>query len=300
MHVDTSHMGPLSATSPVEVMTNRIDEASSLLKSLDAATSAEAAASALSQLAAKVDLLEPSEISSLSESARESGALQKICLMLGDHSAHVNALSILANLTTVEVNPRAGDAKAMLKASNSIALVVRHLFSEYVQTAALACAVCQNVVVNDAEVVTTLHRSGGVGRLRELASCDVATIASAASGCLANLTNLWLRASECAVTAPRSWHKAATQLQVGPRRLNEGSRQPTYPPAHYSLEARPSPRHARTCVRTASTIFSPPRSTLHGAPAATPPPMPPSCDAPANAPILLRAPHHQRAQSKLT
>lgn len=76
MHVDTSHMGPLSATSPVEVMTNRIDEASSLLKSLDAATSAEAAASALSQLAAKVDLLEPSEISSLSESARESGALR--------------------------------------------------------------------------------------------------------------------------------------------------------------------------------------------------------------------------------
>ena len=200
--------------SPASTMTARIDEATSLLKRLDAATTAESASAALRELAMQVDLLEPAEISCISENARESGALQKICRMLGDPHAHQNALAILANLTTVEVNPRAGDAKAALKACDSISLVVRHLFSEYVQTAALACAVCQNVVVNDAEVVTTLHRSGGVGRLRELASCDVATIASAANGCLANLTNLWLRASECAVTAPRSWHHAATRLQV--------------------------------------------------------------------------------------
>ena len=113
-----------------------------------------------------------------SPSARESGSLTRICELLSTpHSS--SALAILANLTTAEVNPRANDAKAVLKATSSIEHVVRHLFSEYVQTAALACAICQNVVVNDAEVVTLLQERGGVGRLRQLATCEVAAIASA-------------------------------------------------------------------------------------------------------------------------
>ena len=189
-------------------------QAAALLSALDAASTETQTAAALSALASKVDALEPSEISALSDTARESGALAKICDQLAGEATHQNALAILANLTTVEVNPRAAAAKECMKQSNAIALVVRHLFSEYVQTAALACAVCQNVCVNDAEVVTTLHRSGGVGRLRELATCEVATIASAANGCLANLTQLWLTSDGLAPTAPRSWHRAATRLQV--------------------------------------------------------------------------------------
>ena len=168
---------------------------------------------ALSQLASEVSALDPNEISALSLTARESGSLTRICELLSTpHSS--SALAILANLTTAEVNPRANDAKAVLKATSSIEHVVRHLFSEYVQTAALACAICQNVVVNDAEVVTLLQERGGVGRLRQLATCEVAAIASAANGCLANLTNFWAAAGRVAhQTAPRAWHRAAIKLQ---------------------------------------------------------------------------------------
>ena len=174
------------------------------------------AARALSSLVREVEQLEPSEISALSESAERTGALTRICgELLAAPTAHQNALAILANLTTAEVNPRAGDAKEVMKANDSIAVVVRHLFSEYVQTAALACAVCQNVCANDAEVVGTLQQLRAPERLRELAQCDIATIASAANGCLANLTNFWAHAGAIAAqTAPRAWHRAATRLQV--------------------------------------------------------------------------------------
>ena len=77
---------------------------------------------------------------------------------------------------------------------------------------------------HDAEVATTLQQSGGVGRLRQLATCDIAAIASAANGCLRNLANFWAAtegewgvwpgvSSEAARSAPRHWHRAATRLQ---------------------------------------------------------------------------------------
>ena len=132
------------------------------LATLGSASSLDAAAAALSDLAVEVDRLEPTEMSALSVSARESGALERICALLRVPAASQHALAILANLTTADVNPRgAQDAKEVMLRCDGMRHVVSHLFSEYVQTAALACAVCQNVCANDADVVSALQQGGG-------------------------------------------------------------------------------------------------------------------------------------------
>lgn len=146
--------------------------------------------SALTRLAEAVDAAESHDVGTLSGTARDSGALLLICSSVehDDLRIHQASLALLANFTTAAVDPLGCEAtkSAFKTIAGGFAHVVAHLFSEHVLTVALTCAIIQNVCA-EKEHCATLSQTGGVGRLRELATCDVPSVASAASACLRNL-----------------------------------------------------------------------------------------------------------------
>jgi hypothetical protein len=174
-----------------------------MLAPLRKASTDDDKAAAVTELAAAVEEIEDAEdLAALSVAAHESGVLRLICEMIPAVFGAEAALAILTVLTTVDVNPRASEVKAVCKACDAVSAIVPHLFSTYVRSVALACAVCANIST-DPGVAETLQQSGGVGRLRQLAVCEHQVIASAANGCLGNLTASQATAAVAAVERER-------------------------------------------------------------------------------------------------
>ena len=146
---------------------------------LTVATTDEAALEALIQLAQVVDSTEErSELNSLCSTMRNSGAMERIC-QLAAHSTpviHQVSLMLLATVTSSDDDrEHAAATTEIIKASGTISTIMVHLCSSTALNVAYACACVQNLS-SDAAVVELLHEGGGVGRLRELVTCDAPAI----------------------------------------------------------------------------------------------------------------------------
>jgi len=119
---------------------------------------------------------------------RASGAVPLICNFLAHENGQIHrlAITIVGNLASGAVDPRAHLSRRELKKAGAFGHLLRHLFSANKTTLLYALCAIQNMCT-EIEYVDQLKAAGGIERLQHIVSkADVPELRQYAQGCLAN------------------------------------------------------------------------------------------------------------------
>lgn len=145
---------------------------------------------------------------------RNHRAVDLICPLVAHPEPPISqtALMLLANFTTVDIDPHAAKTAMLIKEVGGFPRIAAQLFSQVALTVALACGTIQNTC-SDADVRQVLEELGAIDRLRELANCNQPAIVQASNACLHNLMEAMSSADKVFVLT-----RAVTKLQAARRR----------------------------------------------------------------------------------